>query len=189
MEKVRTRVPNRPRKTTGDAGPAEGPRSATEPRRESPTSRARKILGNYTTTGRGSAEMSRAARPPLHSFAPFWNPKFSNHNFSQNIVEKLLLVLGCINANSFPCIRTFQQETFKIFARCRRQPTADLVGLSSTFLPDSAHVYMHLVSNTYFQRIFVHVATRDQKFPVFRGVRPLRADSQLLASRKCSVSQ
>ena len=63
LREARTREPNRPRHAAGDVGPAKYPGSATEPRRESPASRARRAPGNYTTTGRGFAERSRSARP------------------------------------------------------------------------------------------------------------------------------
>ena len=56
---ARTRAPNRPRHATGDAGPVEGPGSATEAWRESPTSRARKIL----ITRRLGAGPQRGAEP------------------------------------------------------------------------------------------------------------------------------
>ena len=42
-------------------------------------------------------------------------------------------------------------------------------------------------NSTYAQRVSVHTANRDQMCTVFRGVRPLRVDSQLLVSRKCWV--
>ena len=55
---AQARAPTWPQHAAGEAGPAKGPRSATEPRKDSPTSWARRHPGTHTTAGSGSATFS-----------------------------------------------------------------------------------------------------------------------------------